>query len=285
MKNTQTASAPKEKKPFFSPNPVMKKVLKGVQAEASGDKATYGGITVKTFFFLLMTVVGIVGYLTIRGFGVFGTDYIEGLKYDNFEFTITLNETFFLLGTMIVTVICQLLAAFVPKTIPVTGTLYSIGQGFILSCIIFTVLGYTHNEYLGLLALVITIIVVFTMSILYAKRIVKVNKKFMTVLLTLAFGMIILSLVTLVCAFIPGVNTFVSQILGNFWVSLILSILSLVIATLFLLAEFAQMETVVSEGYPAKCEWSVAFGLAFTILWIYFKILEIIIRIAGNSRN
>lgn len=283
MKTTQTAA--KEKKPFFRPNPIMGKVMKGEQTVEDGAHATYSGITIKTFFFLLMTVVGIVGYLLIKSFGVFGSDYIEGLKYEGFQFMITLTEVFFLVGAAIVTVVCQLIAAFVPKTIPVTGTLYSIGQGFVLSCLIFTILGYTHNEYLGLLALAITIVVVITMTILYSTGIVKVNKKFRTVLLTLVIGMVGISLVTLVCYFIPGVNTFVAQIMGNFWVSLILSLLSLVIATLFLLAEFAEMDRAVKEHYPVKCEWYVAFGLAFTIIWIYIKILDIVIQIAGKGRS
>ena len=92
-------------------------------------------------------------------------------------------------------------------------------------------------------------------------------------------------MVILICSFIPGVNVFVAAILNNLVVSVFLSIVSIIISTMFLISEFAVMDDVVTNHYPAKFEWNVAFGLAFAILWIYVKILEIIMRIAGSRRG
>ena len=158
-------------------------------------------------------------------------------------------------------------------------------QGALISCLIFTVLGGHHLDYLGLLALVITVIVVASMAAMYAKGIIKVDKKFRMILLTLIFSSMGLSLVILICSFIPGVNVFVAAILNNLVVSVFLSIVSIIISTMFLISEFAVMDDVVTNHYPAKFEWNVAFGLAFAILWIYVKILEIIMRIAGSRRG
>ncbi len=36
---------------------------------------------------------------------------------------------------------------------------------------------------------------------------------------------------------------------------------------------------------PAKYEWMASFGLAFTILWIYVKILDLLIQIVGKSKK
>jgi len=82
--------------------------------------------------------------------------------------------------------ICELLGVFARKTIPVTGTIYSLSQGYLISFLVFHVLkGY---EYLGLEALLMTVAMVAAMSWLYSSGIVKADKKFHTVLLALVLG-------------------------------------------------------------------------------------------------
>lgn len=287
MNNTQKTKTERPKKSMFHANPLMNRYMKNAAADAETEEncASYGGITVKTGYFLLMTVVGIVTYLMLDRSGIFGSEYIEGLKYEGFEFRITLIQLLVLSGVAVGTIVSQLIAAFVPKTIPVTGTLYCLGQGFALSCLIFTILGASGNEYLGLLALAITVVVVLTMAILYSTGLIKVTAKFRMIMLSICFGMIGISLVTLICAFIPGVNVFVGSILANPFVSIGISLLSVVLATLFLVSEFAEMDYAVSQKLPVKYEWQVAFGLSFTILWLYIKILDIVIQIAGGGRR
>lgn len=75
------------------------------------------------------------------------------------------------------------------------------------------------------------------------------------------------------------------MIMGNFWVSIGLTILSIIIACLFLISDFATIDNVVENKMPAKYEWMAAFGLAFTIIWIYVKILDLLIQIVGNSKK
>ncbi len=271
---------------LLHPNPVMNRVTAVNETAEKDAAASYTGITIKTGYFLLMTVVGMVIYLFAQTKWFQHQEQISGLKYDGFAFSLSVPQAITIVGASIVAIIFQLIAAFAPKTIPVSGTLYSMAQGVIISGIIFTVLGgENHMEYLGLLALVITIVVVFTMALLYTKGIIKVNNKFRMVLMTLLLSTLGISLITLICSFIPGVNTFVSRILGNFWVSIILTLLSIVISTLFLVSEFDVMDQAVQQKMPVKYEWYVAFGLSFAILWIYIKILELIIRIAGRGQD
>ncbi len=270
---------------FFRANPVMNRITKINEHTDESSSASYSGITIKTGYFLLMTVVGIAAYLFAQMTWFQHQEMIEGLKYEGFEFAVSIPQAITIVAATIVAVIAQLLAAFVPKTIPVTGTLYSLTQGIIISGLIFTILGGAHMEYLGLLALAITVIVVVTMALLYTKGIVKVNNKFRTIMMTLIFSMLGISLLTLICAFIPGVNGFVYSILGNFWVSVFITLLSIVIAALFLISEFAAATQMVENQVPAKYEWYAAFGLSFAILWLYVKILDLIIQIAGNNRK
>ena len=280
------AAKTKKRSTFFHANPVMNRLTKIKETAAPDENcASYGGITAKTGFFLLMTVVGMIAYLFAQVTIFSHQPSIEGLRFQNFEFSMSVPQAITLGGIALIAIVAQLLAAFIPGTIPVTGTLYSMAQGALISCIVFTILGASHMEYLGLLALVITIIVVATMAVLYVKRIIRVNKKFKTILLTLLLSSLGITLIVLICSFIPGVNVFVAGIMGNFWVSIIMTLFSILIATLFLISELAVMEEAVENRLPVKYEWMAAFGLAFAILWIYVKILELIVRIAGKNRS
>lgn len=268
---------------YFRSNPVMNR-LSGVDERASDSRAaSYGGIMAKTAFFLLWTVAGMMIYLVLSN-GIFASQP-ETISFNFKGFLVSTSpmEIGFFIGAGILAIITQLLAAFVRPSIPVTGTIYSVCQGFIISYLIFTVLkGY---EYLGLLALAITIVVVLTMAILYVTRVIRATKKFRMVIATLFAAMIGISIFTFIGYLIPLTRPFVSLILGNFWISMGLTLLSIIVATLFLISDFAMIENVVENRLPAKYEWSASFGLAFTILWIYVKVLDLLIQIVGNSKK
>ncbi len=258
--------------------------LSGVDETASDSRAaSYGGIMAKTAFFLLWTVAGMMIYLVLSN-GIFASQP-ETISFNFKGFLVSTSpmEIGFFIGAGILAIITQLIAAFVRPSIPVTGTIYSVCQGFIISYLIFTVLkGY---EYLGLLALAITIVVVLTMAILYVTRVIRATKKFRMVIATLFAAMIGISIFTFIGYLIPLTRPFVSLILGNFWISMGLTLLSIIVATLFLISDFAMIENVVENRLPAKYEWSASFGLAFTILWIYVKVLDLLIQIVGNSKK
>lgn len=268
---------------YFRSNPVMNR-LSGVDETASDSRAaSYGGIMAKTAFFLLWTVAGMMIYLVLSN-GIFASQP-ETISFNFKGFLVSTSpmEIGFFIGAGILAIITQLIAAFVRPSIPVTGTIYSVCQGFIISYLIFTVLkGY---EYLGLLALAITIVVVLTMAILYVTRVIRATKKFRMVIATLFAAMIGISIFTFIGYLIPLTRPFVSLILGNFWISMGLTLLSIIVATLFLISDFAMIENVVENRLPAKYEWSASFGLAFTILWIYVKVLDLLIQIVGNSKK
>ena len=57
------------------------------------------------------------------------------------------------------------------------------------------------------------------------------------------------------------------------------------LASLFLISDFSVIDACVKEGYPKEYEWSAAFGLVFTVIWLYLKILDLLIRLTGDSRK
>lgn len=72
---------------------------------------------------------------------------------------------------------------------------------------------------------------------------------------------------------------------NNFALSIVFAILFIIIAALFLICDFNTIDYVVSNKLPKQYEWQAAFGLAFTIVWLYIKVLDLILSIVGNSRK
>lgn len=268
---------------LFAPNPVIRKLQKVTERAEAGAGATYGGITIKTIYFLLMTVVGVAGYYLAHMLYFSSLEQLEVVTEDGFSVSFTMMEMIYVIAALLITFITPILAGVIRKTIPVTGTIYSASQGFLLGWIINrTLTGFEHIAYE---ALGITIILVAIMSILYTTRIVTVTKKFKTVMLTLLISLVTISIISTIMYFIPVTNGFISEILGNPIISITFSVIGIIIATLFLLVDFDAIEKAVENNLPKKYEWSAAFGLAFTIIWIYLKVLDLLISLNNKSKN
>ena len=274
------STAAKKKRSFFSSNPVMHR-LDSVNEYSESDAATYGGIAAKTAFFLLFSVVGIAVERVLSQ--MLATGQTFDLNVKGFHVSLYMGEVIALFASVILAIVFQLLAFFAKPTTPVTGALYCVTQGYMISFSIFKIL---HGmEYLGLLALAITITIVMVMAVLYATGIIRVTKKFKTVMLTLFITVISVSLLMLIGSFIPATAEMVMQIRNNFVISIGFSVIFIIIASLFLICDFSTIDHVVQDQLPQKYEWQAAFGLAFTVLWLYLKVLDLIITIAGNKNN
>ena len=62
-----------------------------------------------------------------------------------------------------------------------------------------------------------------------------------------------------------------------------LDVVGIVIAALFLISDFSVIDECVQEQYPKEYEWSAAFGLVFTVIWLYLKILDLLMQL--NKKN
>ena len=262
-------------------NPILTHFTK-ISDRVEINSATYAGIAVKTTYFLIVTLLGMFAQLFVSKMFV-NEPIWQTLTIFKFTFSVSLKEIIVLAGVVIVGFICNLVGVFARKTVPVTGSIYSLSQGFLISFLVFKVL--VGFEYIGLEALLLTVAIVFVMSFLYSTGIVKVGKRFRTVFLTLLLGSVVFGLLTGLGYLIPFTRPFVHAIVSNYKITLIIDIVGLVIASLFLLSDFETIETCVKEKYPKDYEWSAAFGLVFTVLWIYLKILDLLMRFAGNSKS
>lgn len=228
-----------------------------------------------------MTVVGVAGYYLAHLYYFSTLEQLNLISEDGLVVSYTANELIFVGIALLVTLIFPFLAVFLRKTIPVTGTVYSVAQGFLLGWTIHRCLqGFEH---LALEALIVTLIIVTVMAILYATRIVKVTGKFRVVITTLFATVILSSIAGFILYLIPATSGFVSAFFDNPLFSIGFSVLGIITATLFLLTDFDTIEKTVENNLPKKYEWSAAFGLAFTVIWIYLKVLDLLITLSENK--
>ena len=280
LTNQGGGTAAKTKSSFLRSNPIMRR-LDNVTEVDETNSATYKGIAVKTAFFLLFCVAGILLQLALVN--TLSAGNIIEFSVRGFDVSMYSYELYALIGSVILAIVFQLLAFFAKATTPVTGALYCVTQGYMISFLIFKVLrGY---EYLGALALAITLTIVLVMSILYATGAIRVTKKFKMVMLTLFVTSIASSILVFIGSLIPATRELVAAITGNIVFSLVSGVIFIIIAALFLICDFDTIDHVVSDKLPKKYEWAAAFGLAFTVLWLYLKVLDIIMTIAGNKRD
>lgn len=279
LTNNANGTAAKKRNSILASNPVMRRLNKVNEYDVT-NAATYGGISAKTVYFLLFTIVGIVLQLILAKTFATGEAFTVNIK--GFEVTMFITEAIALGVSVIAAIVFQLLAFFAKATTPVTGALYCITQGYFISFLIFKVLA--GREYLGALALAITMVIILVMALLYTKGIIRVTKKFKAIMLTLFVTVIAVTLLTLICSFIPFTRPIVQAIRGNLVFSIGFSVIFIIIAALFLICDFDTIEHVVNDKLPKKYEWQAAFGLAFTVIWLYLKVLDIIITIAGSKK-
>ncbi len=272
-------------------NPVIKKMAKRADAAAEGERtASYGGIGFKTVFFLLTTVAGIVLYFMLHQMwvvnGGFSPEETWTFTENIFNVTTTPYEMIALIVAAVCTLGLPLLAWAIRPIIPVVGILYTVSQGYLIGFLT----GALEQDYkwLAVLAMVLTVALVSVMLFLYAKRIVKVNKRFKQIITTLFLTAIFGGVIMFVLQMIPGMKNIVQGIQGvtqNPIVSVGISIVFIVIAALFLLADFDTIESCVEERMPKKYEWMAAWGLAYTIIYLYFKILNLLIQIFSKDSS
>ena len=140
-KNNASSTAAKEKQSFFRSTPVINRLNKVEERAGYDEKAAgYGRITIKTAFFLLVTVAGMMAYLVMNA-TIFANQPQElAFNYKGFEVSTSIMQLGFFVGASILAIITQIISAFARPIIPVTGTIYSFCQGFVISFIVFTVI-------------------------------------------------------------------------------------------------------------------------------------------------
>ncbi|MDD3219135.1 MAG: Bax inhibitor-1/YccA family protein [Lachnospiraceae bacterium] len=276
-------------------NPVIKKMVKKSNTvEITHGEATYRGIAGKTIYFLVVCVLGVAAFFVLHNIFMQNADAFGGVltigDVEDLEGIVLINTCVFealaALVAGIIVLFTPLLAWLIRPTIPVVGTLYALCEGYFMGAI--TEALTPEYQWISLVAFVLTALIVGIMLFLYVKRIVKVTKKFKTVITTLFLVMIFGGIAVFLLSFVPvlrpiimGITTF----MNNPIIGIISSVIFIIVAALFLLVDFNTIEECVENKMAKKLEWMAAFGLVYTIIYIYFKILNLILQIVGKSKS
>ncbi|MCR4882454.1 MAG: Bax inhibitor-1/YccA family protein [Clostridiales bacterium] len=264
-------------------NPILRKLSK-VTERSEDNCASYHGIALKTCFFLIATLFGMVLQLILQNTVLAGQPIWSTFKLvDNISIAVSKLEVIILGSAAVIGFVSQLFGIFARRSIPVSGTIYSVCQGYFISFLVFRALG--DFGYLGIEALILTVVVIGVMSWLYTSGRVRANGKFRVILLSLIIGSIALSLLMFLGSLIPMTRGFVLQLMHNTGLMIAVDVIGILIASLFLISDFDMIDTCVKENYPREYEWSASFGLVFTVIWLYMKILDLLITLAGKKKD
>lgn len=167
-----------------------------------------------------------------------------------------------------------------PKITPILAILYSVGEGFVLGGISY----YFESLYHGIVphAVVITFIVTGTALVLYLTRLIRVTEKLWSIMITATASVAVIYLIQIIATMfgrsIPGI--FAASPIGIGF-----SILVILIAAFNLILDFHVIESGAQNRLPKLYEWIGALGLMFTLVWLYFEILNLLTKIAiANNR-
>lgn len=276
MSTTQETGSSKSVFQHVMMNPMVRKLDK-VQERDEVHSSTYGGIVAKCIFFLALCGVGVGLYFFVH----------EAFKSSAFlmfnDYSFSIQEMGIALGALLLGVLSPILIWLIRPLIPFFGSLYCLCQGFVIAWLCSTYGGEYREA--AWLAVGLTAIIVIVMLFLYVSGIVRVNKKFRSIITTLFISAIISGLVLFIIGFIPALKPIYSFFTQNFAVSVIGGIIFIIIAALFLLVDFDCIKHTVEDKLPKKYEWVAAMALVFTIIWLYLKIFNLIIKLTSASNR
>ena len=191
--------------------------------------------------------------------------------------------TFFglLVVSLIVALVSGLIATFSVNLCPVFSFIYAIAEGFMLGVI--SLFCELYFPGIAITAVIATFAVTLIMGILYFTGIIKVGRKFKAFILT-AFIAIILSSIAIMIMDACGFRG-IHELLDQGPLGWIIDIVIVIIAALSLCIDFDYAARLADSQAEKKYEWKAAFCLTTSIIYLYLRILELLIRIAAASKK
>jgi uncharacterized YccA/Bax inhibitor family protein len=160
--------------------------------------------------------------------------------------------------------------------------LYGVFQGLMLGAISNWYNVYAQGQsYEGIVvqAVIATMTTFGVMLALYVTGLVKVTKRFQSIMLVALVSYMVLGIGSLIWAMFGG---------GGGWgiygtgFGLVVAVIGVLLAAFFLMLDFEAISQGIKLGAPERESWRMAFGLLVTLIWLYLEFLRLL---AIFSRN
>ncbi len=222
--------------------------------KGKASKMSLGGIILKSLFCLLLS--GLTAAYTWKLFFE-GTD----IKW-------------YTMGGMIAAIVFSILISIKPHWAKWLTVLYALAKGFLLGGIS----AYAHQKFpnLPFQAVGVTMLTFFIMLLLYQTRIIKVTKKFRSVVITAAVTIFAIYIISFILSFF---DIRLSFIYGTSWIAITFNVIAAIVASLTLLLDFDYIERHVGRA-PKEKEWLATWGLIVSLIWLYVEILRLMRKLA-----
>lgn len=183
------------------------------------------------------------------------------------------------IGAIVATLLVAILIIYKPHLAKPLSFVYSVLEGFLLGVISIAAVHLDGGNVVAT-ALFITIAVVMATNFLYATGIIKVNKKFISIVFMMTLGALFFYLIVLVGSLF-GMDT--SFMHDGSPLAIGISLLMLLIASLNLFVDYFLVDSFIEQGTDKEYEWYLAFGLVITIVWIYIEALRLVQNLSFND--
>jgi len=178
---------------------------------------------------------------------------------------------------LVIGLVLSMIIIFKQSTNPALILSYAAVEGILLGAITGVFESYPQYAGIGLQALVGTLGVFAGMLIVYKTGAIRATPKFTKMLIGAMIGIFVLLLFNLVA----GAFGLDLHLRDGGSMSIVLSLVIIVVASLSFLLDFDQIDRAIKIGAPASAAWYFAFGLMVTLVWLYLEILQLL----GFMRN
>ncbi|WP_082097258.1 Bax inhibitor-1/YccA family protein [Demequina silvatica] len=242
----------------------------GTPGYVSDERMSYSGVIGKSAGVGLVTIVmGAVGYVTA---GQSAMAYMLAMGSGLVAFVIAMIATFQRKGAN-----------------PALVLLYGVAQGFFLGAITVGIETSFDVPGAGLQALVATAITFLVCLALFRSGKVRYTSKLRKVFLIGAVSYLVFGLVNIGYLIFSdsaeGFGLYSNEItIGGFTfpLGILIGAVAILLACISLIGDFDFIENGVKSGAPKALEWTAAFGLIVTLVWLYIEFLRIIALLFSN---
>ena len=185
----------------------------------------------------------------------------------------------------IITLVLSFIMSFNPIAAKVLAIPYAILEGISIGSIcglLFALLGEEGALICGL-ALIITLSFFLGATVLYSTGLIKVTAGLRKFAFLALFGLVISSIVTAILSiFNPGVA---GLFYGGSNLGIIVSLISILVASIYTLITLENAKRIVDAGLDEQFEWYAAFGIVLNVIWLFWEVLSLLLRILSRADN